>query len=309
MNDWLEIIITVNIKHLAETEAVAVMAAKGGIYTEDYSSLEEEVEEIAHIDLIDEELLQKDRELARIHMFVSPEDEPQGVLMYLQEHLPDAEISTGNVSEEDWANNWKHYYKPFPVGERLYVRPQWEEPDDRATGRETLILDPGMAFGSGTHETTRLCLEMMENCVTEETELLDVGCGSGILAIAGMKLGAKRAVAVDIDALAVKVAGENAEINGVGGNIEFICGDLAERVTGKYELITANIVADVIIRLTKNIMSYLKDDGIFVASGIIDSRENEVVEAVRACGLKVIKIAHDKGWVALTAVKGRAEQQ
>lgn len=303
MNDWLELTIKTAADNLEETEAVAVMAAKGGIYTEDYSSLEKEVEEIARIDLIDEELLKKDRNIALVHMFISPEDEPQGVILYLKERLPDAEISMGNVSEEDWANNWKRFYKPFPVGKKLYVKPQWEEADERAEGRETLILDPGMAFGSGTHETTRLCLEMLENFITPETKLLDVGCGSGILAIAGMKLGAKKAVAVDIDALAVKVANENAEINKVGGKIEFICGDLAEKVTGEFDLIVANIVADVIIRLTKDIKTFLKKGGVFVASGIIDSREEEVVNAVKACGLSITEIARDKGWVALTAVE------
>ncbi len=302
MKDWLEIIITVPMDLLPDAEAAAVMAAKGGIYTEDYSDLENEVREIARIDLIDEDLLKKDKSIAKVHMFISPEDEPQGVLMYLTERLPAAEISTGNVSEEDWANNWKKFYKPFPVGNKLYVKPQWEVPDERAKGRETLILDPGMAFGSGTHETTRLCLEMLENYITPETELLDVGCGSGILAIAGMKLGAKKAVAVDIDALAVKVANENAEINGVGGKINFICGDLAEKVEGKFDLIVANIVADIIIRLTKDIKAFLKEGGIFIASGIIDSREEEVVNAVNDCGLKITDIARDKGWVALTAV-------
>ena len=303
MKDWLEVIITVPLEMLADAEAAAVMAAKGGIYTEDYSDLENEVREIARIDLIDEDLLKKDKSIGKVHMFVSPEDEPQGVLMYLTERLPEAEISTGNISEEDWANNWKRFYKPFPVGNKLYVKPQWEEADQRAEGRETLILDPGMAFGSGTHETTRLCLTMLENYISPETELLDVGCGSGILAIAGMKLGAKRAVAVDIDALAVKVANENAEINGVGGKIDFICGDLAEKVEGKFDLIVANIVADIIIRLTKDIRAFLKEGGVFIASGIIDSREDEVVNAVKACGLKVTDIARDKGWVALTAVE------
>lgn len=303
MKDWLEVIITVPLDMLSDAEAAAVMAAKGGIYTEDYSDLENEVREIARIDLIDEDLLKKDKSIGKVHMFVSPEDEPQGVLMYLKERLPEAEISTGNISEEDWANNWKRFYKPFPVGNKLYVKPQWEEADQRAEGRETLILDPGMAFGSGTHETTRLCLTMLENYISPETELLDVGCGSGILAIAGMKLGAKKAVAVDIDALAVKVANENAEINGVNGKIDFICGDLAEKVEGKFDLIVANIVADIIIRLTKDIRAFLKEGGVFIASGIIDSREDEVVNAVKACGLKVTDIARDKGWVALTAVE------
>lgn len=303
MNDWLELTIKTVTEKLEETEAVAVMAAKGGIYTEDYSALEKEVEEIARIDLIDEELLKKDRNIALVHMFISPEDEPQGVMLYLKERLPDAEILTSSISEEDWANNWKHFYKPFPVGEKLYIKPQWEKADIRAQGRETLILDPGMAFGSGTHETTRLCLEMLEGFITPETELLDVGCGSGILAIAGMKLGAKKAVAVDIDALAVKVANENAAINKVDGKIEFICGDLAEKVTGEFDLIVANIVADVIIRLTKDIKTFLKKGGAFIASGIIDSREKEVVDAVRACGLNITRIVRDKGWVALTATE------
>ncbi|MCI5801040.1 MAG: 50S ribosomal protein L11 methyltransferase [Oscillospiraceae bacterium] len=208
------------------------------------------------------------------------------------------EILCGNLREEDWENNWKQYYKPTRVGERLVVVPSWEEyapaPED-----VVLTLDPGMAFGTGTHDTTRLCLALLEQAVKPGCTVLDVGCGSGILAVASLLLGASSAVGVDIDELAVKIAGENAALNGVEEKVSFLCGDLTDKVSGSYDVICANIVADVIKRLAPDIPRFLKPDGVFLASGIIDERADEVASAIEAAGLSIAEKKISGGWAAL----------
>ena len=221
MNEnWTELKIKVPAPQADIAGAIANMVVPYGIYMEDYSHLEEEALEIAHIDLIDEELLQKDREHAIIHIYISPEANPAEAVSFLEERFQAEnipyEIDRDSCVEEDWINNWKKYFHPIPVGEKLLIRPLWEEDYD-AQGRTVLHLEPGLAFGTGTHETTRLCLELLEKYVTPGIDFLDMGCGSGILSVAALLLGAKSAVGVDIDPLAVKTAVENAETNGVAG--------------------------------------------------------------------------------------------
>lgn len=208
------------------------------------------------------------------------------------------EILCGNLREEDWANNWKQYYKPTRVGERLVVVPSWEKYSPEP-GDIILTLNPGMAFGNGTHDTTRLCLSLLEKTVSPGCTLLDVGCGSGILAVAGLLLGASAAIGVDIDELAVKIAGENAGLNGVHEKASFICGDLTEKISGRYDVICANIVADVIKRLAPDIPRFLKPDGVFLASGIIDERSAEVAAAIEEAGLRVEETLCAGRWAAL----------
>ena len=209
------------------------------------------------------------------------------------------EYELKNVKEEDWANNWKQYFHPIPVGEKLLIRPTWEEAYD-PQGRTVLHLEPGLAFGTGTHETTRLCLELLEKYLKPGMSLLDVGCGSGILSVAGLLLGAEKAVGVDIDALAVKTAGENAQTNGVEEKFQGICGNLTDQVAGKYELVVANIVADIIILLTKDITRYLNPDSIYLMSGIIDTRVQEVRDALEP-RFTILEERQEKGWFALAA--------
>lgn len=207
-------------------------------------------------------------------------------------------IETTEVNEEDWSTAWKKYYHPTKIGKRLVVVPCWEE-YTLGEGEIRVTLDPGMAFGTGTHETTRLCMQLLEGCVTSGSTMLDIGTGSGILAITALLLGAKTAVGVDIDELSVKVAMENAELNGVQDTISLVCGDLTEKISGKYDVICANIVADVIIRLSNDVKSFMHNDSVLLVSGIIDERSTEVSAALENAGIKIINTVTENGWVAM----------
>ena len=281
--DWTDLVIKVDVAELDAAEAIAGMIVSRGLYIEDYSTLEDDLKLFGPVEIIDDELLAKDRSTAKIHVYVSPEENPREFRTFLEEKLAEANIKytleAGSVSEEDWANNWKKFFKSL-----LRLIPSWELENDRKSaegkkalkdGRKEIVIDPGMAFGSGQHETTRLCLTLLEKYVTDGTSLLDVGTGSGILGIAGLLLGAKTATGVDIDALSVKIAGENAALNGVEKDFELIHGDLAARVRGRFSVITANIVADIIIRLLPDTERLLEDGGVIIVSGIIKSALTE----------------------------------
>ncbi len=302
-NQWTEVCITVPQADTDRAADIANMLIPYGLYIEDYSDLEQGAREIAHIDLIDEDLLKKDRTRSLIHLYLSPEDNPAESLAFLQERLTangiDSDVVTTAVSEEDWANNWKQYFKPLKIGEKLLICPTWESVDD-AQGRTVLNIDPGMAFGTGGHETTRLVLETMESVITDQTTVLDVGCGSGILSIAALLLGASSALAVDIDALAVKTAIENGALSGFEPpRYTVVEGDLVDKVSGQFDLVVANIVADAIIMLSPAVKPFVKPDGVYIVSGIIDTREAEVVAALGACGFTVEQRFEQRGWLCL----------
>ena len=281
--DWTEISVEVKASDIDEAAAIANMTVPYGIYIEDYSELEDEVMEIAHIDLIDEELLKKDRGIAKIHIYIDPEDNIDEAVSFLKERLSYAKIDHTvdliNVREDDWLNNWRKYFKPMPIGERLLINPSWYTDTD-PEGRAVLNIDPGLAFGTGKHETTRLCMEAIERYVHEGDSVLDVGCGSGILGIAAVLLGAGNAFGVDIDATAVRTANENAQVNHVGDRFTAIAGDLVDKVDGKYDLVVANIVADAIIALSASVKAFMKPDSVYIVSGIIDTRADDVRGAV-----------------------------
>ncbi len=301
--DWTELRLTVPVSDTDRAADIANMVVPYGLYIEDYSDLEEGAREIAHIDLIDEELLARDRKHSTIHLYISPEESPAEAAAYLRERLTAAgiphELAAEQVSEEDWANNWKAYFKPLPVGQRLLIRPTWETVED-AGGRQVLSIDPGMAFGTGGHDTTRLVLETLERHITPETDLLDVGCGSGILSIAALLLGARSAVGVDIDPLAVKTAEENGRINGfIPPRLTLLQGDLVEKITGQYGVVAANIVADAIIALSPAIPRFLLPGGVFIVSGLIDTRETDVTTALASCGFTVTERHEHGGWLCL----------
>lgn len=308
--EWMEVCITVSCADVERAEAIAHMVVPYGLYIEDYSDLEEGAREIAHIDLIDEELLRRDRAHAIIHLYVSPEGNPAEAAAFLRERLTgagiDHELLMTPVQEADWANNWKQYFKPLAVGEKLLICPTWEQADN-AEGRAVLSIDPGMAFGTGGHDTTRLVLETLEPYITPATALLDVGCGSGILSMAALLLGARSATGVDIDPLAVKTAIENGQRNQMEPpRYTIVEGNLTEGIHGQYDVVAANIVADAIIALSPAIPAFLKPDGVYIVSGIIDTREADVLPVLAACGFAVIQRREQGGWVCLACRKENA---
>lgn len=282
--DWTEICVEVPAADIDSAAAIANMTVPYGIYIEDYSDLEREVLEIARIDLIDEELLKADRDKAKIHIYIDPEDNIDEAVSFLRERLNASGIAytidLSNVREDDWLNNWRKYFKPMPVGERLLINPSWYTDTD-PEGRAVLNIDPGLAFGTGKHETTRLCMEALERYVSPGKKVLDVGCGSGILGIAAVLLGADSAFGVDIDETAVRTANENAGINGVGGRFTAIAGDLVDKVTEKYDIVVANIVADAIIALSASAPRFMTDNAVYIVSGIIDARADDIKNAVK----------------------------
>ena len=306
MSEWTEVKITIDAKNADKAGDIASMVVPYGIYIEDYINLEEEAWEIAHIDLIDEELLKKDRTKAIVHVYISPEENPAEAVAFLSERYSaegiENTIDLISCRNEDWENNWKQYFHVMPIGEKLLIRPLWETAGD--TDRKVLSIEPGLAFGTGTHDTTRLCLEVLEKYAGENKTVLDIGCGSGILSIAALLLGAEKAVGVDIDELAVKTAKENGEINGFSEpEFTVLKGNLVDKVSGTYDIVVANIVADVIILFCENVARFMKDDSVFITSGIIDTRENDVLAAFDKYGFKVKERYANGGWVCFVVTK------
>ena len=305
--DWTEVCIRVATADTDRASDIAHMVVPYGIYVEDYSDLEQGAREIAHIDLIDEELLGRDRTQSIIHLYLEPQENPTETVAFLRERFAACgivnEVDTNTVSEQDWANNWKQYFKPLSVGNRLLICPTWETTDN-PDNRLVLSIDPGMAFGTGGHDTTRMVLEAVEAYITPETDVLDVGCGSGILSIASLLLGARSAVGVDIDALAVKMALENGAVNGYAEPQYIIRqGDLVEQITGQYEVILANIVADAILKLSPSIPAFLKPNGVYIVSGIIEERGDEVEAGLTALGFTVRERRTHGGWCCIVCGK------
>ncbi len=316
--EWTEVKIQVPVAQVDTAAAIAQMAVPYGLYIEDYSDLEPMVAQIAHIDLIDDALLQKDKNTAVIHLYLPAEPnsfvnrvEAVSIVTSLltKDGIP-FEVETADLQEEDWATAWKDYYHPIKIGQRVVVCPSWESyrPD---AGELVIQLDPGMAFGTGTHHTTMLCVQGLERHVKAGDRVLDLGTGSGILSIAALLLGAKEALGVDIDPVAVGVAEENAAVNGLGDRFTALCGcvpqdaALVERLTqaGPYDVIAANIVADVIIAVAPVLPAFMRPGGVVITSGIIDTRSGEVADALTRAGLQLAATDEAGGWVAMTAVR------
>ncbi len=304
--NWTEITATVPTDKTDEAAAIANMVVPYGIYIEDYSDLETAAMEIAHVDLIDEDLVAKKRDISVIHLYISESDNKSEKLAYLSERMTasgiDFKLDNKTVDDENWNENWKKYFKAFEIGKKLAVCPSWEKYDNKEN-RTVINLDPGAAFGTGSHATTSLCLEELENLVTENKKVLDIGTGSGILAVASALLGAKTVVGVDIDELSVKTAKENAKRNGVAENSEFLHGDLADKVNGKYDIVCANIIADVVIRLFDNVKDFMTDDAKLIVSGIIDLRAEDVEKSALEHGFNIEKRKTKDEWFAFVLTK------
>ena len=301
-NKWIQIKVTVKTEELDGLVAIMSMISNG-LQIEDYSDIEDRILDGVYGDLIDESVLTADRTVASVSVYV-PDDKPmQDYTMFIEQRLAaekiNGKIELISLCEEDWADSWKQYYKPIEIGNRLVVVPMWEKYDARPE-QVIVKMDPGMAFGTGTHETTRLCATLLEKHITSSSKMLDVGCGSGILAICASKLGAEECFAYDIDPVAVRVAEENVKDNDCT-NIECGVSDLLKGVkAGKYDVITANIVADIIIRLLPDIGEFMHDDTVLVISGIIDERCGDVYKSIEENSFAITEEIHENGWCAIS---------
>ncbi|MBM6723928.1 50S ribosomal protein L11 methyltransferase [Pseudoflavonifractor phocaeensis] len=259
-------------------------------------------------DYVDDELLERMKGVCRVKFYVTDDADGKKQLAAWTAGI-DQPYTAAPLGDNDWAHSWQKYYQPMAVGEKLYIVPEWMREDPVPAGKTPLYLNPGLTFGTGSHASTQLCLMGLEEYTVPGKPVLDLGCGSGILSIAALSLGASHAAAVDIDPKAVDVAYENAAFNGIGrdryrvlaGNV-LDDGDLvADLAKEKYALVLANIVADVIIPLSATAGAFMDEGAVFLCSGIIDTRADEVAAALEKNGLHVFKRREQKGWVSLAA--------
>lgn len=252
-------------------------------------------------DYVDETLSDAYTGLSRIKFYLDQDDEGASALNVFTKKWPSCKVSS--VQDSDWENNWKEFYKPINVGNKLVVVPEWEAVPEE--GRIPLILDPGLIFGTGSHATTKMCLRAIENYACSGKKVLDLGCGSGILGIGALILGCDECTGIDIDPKAPDVASANARLNGLEGDrFHVYAGDvlndkgIVRRIGTGYELVLANIVADVIIALSPKVRAFMAEDAVFICSGIIDGREGEVEAALATAGFTILEHLHEEEWNA-----------
>lgn len=306
---YSEIVFTVDSKNKEIASDIVGMLNCGGIYIEDYTDLEDDPT-VKQVGIVDEALLEKDKTKVLLHVYADEHTSVEDCIAFVSDRFSSEnityEVEIKHVDEEDYANSWKQYYKPIKIGNRIVVVPEWEA-YEKADGEITVALNPGMAFGTGTHETTSMCIEALQDIVFEGDEVLDIGCGSGILSVTALLCGANRADATDIDRNAVNVAYENAELNGVKDRLHatednILSAESPIRTAGKkYNVVIANIVADVIIEICGFVKTLIKPYGCFVASGIISERLDDVVKAMNDNGLCVAAIHEKRGWNCIIA--------
>ena len=309
------------LKTRAEMEdiVIAALAEAGvqGVEIEDRQPLPEYDKQQMFVDILPD--MPEDDGVAYLNFYLEPEEDKEQILAdvkkaldELQEFLDLGEctITESETEDKDWITNWKTYFKQFYVDDILII-PSWEEVKEEDKDKMIIHIDPGTAFGTGMHETTQLCIRQLKKYVTPETELLDVGTGSGILSIIALKLGAKHAVGTDLDPWAVPAVEENKEANGIPAeSFDMMIGNIIDDKTvqdtvgyEKYDIVTANILADVLVPLTPVIVHQMKPGGLYITSGILDVKEEVVKEAVTAAGLEIMEVTHQGEWVSVTARK------
>lgn len=303
----------------AEDIIISTLADIGiqGAEIEDKQPLTEEDKKQMFVDILPD--MPEDDGVAYLNFYLDEDENVEEMLQKVEAELEDLRnfvdigegtVTTSQTEDKDWINNWKQYFKQFYVDDILII-PSWEEVKDEDKDRMIIHIDPGTAFGTGMHETTQLCIRQLKKYVTPETELLDVGTGSGILSIVALKLGAKHAVGTDLDPCAVPAVEENKEVNDIPSeSFDMMIGNIIDDKTvqdkvgyEKYDIVAANILADVLVPLTPVILNQMKKGGIYITSGIIDNKEETVVKAVKDAGLEVLEVTYQGEWVSVTARK------
>lgn len=308
---WIEVTIKTTTEAVEAITNILDDLRTGGVMIEDPKDFFFQKKNELDWDYVEEEVFNKrNSEGVLIKTYISEERNVMELVETIKQKVStltgfgidigEGSVSLGQVNEEDWANEWKKYYKPTKIGEKLVVKPTWEDYEVQ-DGDLVIELDPGMAFGTGTHETTTMCMRELEKYVTEDSKVFDIGCGSGILAIAAAKLGAKDVIAVDLDEVAVKVAAENVAHNHVQDSVQVLHGNLIDVVSDKADVVVANIIADIIKILAKDVHSCMKEDAVFISSGIIHAKVDEVKESLIENGFEIIEVKTLGEWNAIVA--------
>ncbi len=310
MNDWLEVTIETTDGEMDALAARLTMNGAEGLVLENERDFKTFLEQNRQYwDYVDDALLERMKGVARIKFYVTDDEAGREQMAQALRGIENP-VSTAPMKEEDWAYGWQKYYQPMPVGKKVYIVPEWERGKEVPEGRTAVYLNPGLTFGTGSHASTQLCLTLLEKYLRPMDAVLDLGCGSGILSIAALNLGGGKAVGVDIDPKSVDVAYENAALNGIepprytvwAGDVlsdKPLVADIAQ--AGPFQVVLANIVADVIIPLSAQAGRFLAPGGTFICSGIIDTRADEVEAALKKNGLQILDRIQRDGWCAMAA--------
>ena len=308
--DWMKITVLTTTIASEIVSQMLIDAGSQGTIIEDKNDVQLNQRPEGQWDIIDEEIARRIGDDVKVTGFYPMDNRAPDTLSFVKDRarelpsiapgidLGKLEVSMTTIDDEDWAENWKSQYKPFRLGKHIVIRPGWEEYDAEPTDK-VVTIDPGMAFGTGTHETTGMCVSLVEEYVKEGMDVIDVGTGTGILAIAAAHMGAKHVLASDIDPMAVRVAKENIEINGFSDVIEAKEGDLLEAAESDANVVIANIIADVIIHICAPVRALIREGGVFICSGIAREREDEVIEALKKAGYGKLDKRNDGEWTAI----------
>ena len=310
---WTEVLIKVDPQAVEAVTDILYGLGAQGVAIDEPVDVQKLREDELYWDYIDEKLLENDTEETKIMAYFSEEEtnlpEKIAVIREKIRNLTEFGLSIGsgtvelsNVNQEDWESAWKQYFKPVHVTDRIVVKPEWEEYSPQE-GEIVIEIDPGMAFGTGTHETTSMCINQIEKNLKSGDTVIDIGSGSGILSMAAVLLGAEKATGVDLDPVAVRVALENVELNNLQDKIEILHGNLTDVIREKADIVVANIMADIILILLEDVRAFIKDDGLFISSGIIQEKRAAVEARLLEKNFSIVEVETKGEWCAITAQK------